>query len=79
MRRFLEPIAGFILSMASWEVWTNFAVSMLVAFFGGILAYFGKWISARIIRHFSEKRNVYVSKTRNRINAHRSPDEDVIF
>jgi uncharacterized integral membrane protein len=55
MKRLLEPVAGIILSYASWQAWTDLIVSLLVAFLGGALAYAGKCIAARIMRSFNPK------------------------
>jgi membrane protein DedA with SNARE-associated domain len=68
MKRCFEPIAGFLLSVTTWEVWTNLLVSMLVAFLGGALAYLGKWLCAKVIQHFAHRKNVFVSKTREQEN-----------
>jgi uncharacterized membrane protein (DUF441 family) len=76
MKKLLEPITGIILSFLSWEAWTDLVISLLVAFLGGALAYLGKWLCAQGIQHFSRKKNVFKSKTREAINAYESQDYD---
>lgn len=78
MKRFFEPVTGIILSFLSWAAWTDFLVSLFVAFLGGALAYLGKWVCARIVREFERKRNVFVSKTRDEQNSHNSPENQDI-
>ena len=56
MKRFYEPVAGAIVSFLSWAAWTDLMVSLIVAFLGGALAYLGKWICARIVRYFGDRR-----------------------
>jgi len=75
MKRLFEPITGTILSAISWAAWTDLLVSLLVAFVGGALAYLGKWLAAKIVQHFAHKKNVFVSKTREEINSHNSPEK----
>jgi hypothetical protein len=75
MKRLFEPITGTILSAISWAAWTDLLVSLLVAFLGGALAYLGKWICAKAVQHITHKKNVFVSKTRDEINSHNSPNK----
>lgn len=80
MKKFFEPILGSIISFLSYAAWTDLLVSLFAAFVGGGLAYLGKWIAAKIIRHFAEKRNVFTSNTRETIGRmNSSDDETVIF
>lgn len=81
MKRFFEPVIGSIISFLSYAAWTDFLVSLFVAFVGGGLAYLGKWVAAKIIRCYTEKRNVFQSKTRQAVGRYNSPDDDetVIF
>jgi len=72
MKRFLEPITGIVLSFLSWAAWTDIFVSLFVAFMGGALAYLGKWLCARIVASFGNKKNVLISKVREAINAKNS-------
>lgn len=76
MKRLFEPITGTILSAISWAAWTDLLLSLFVAFLGGALAYVGKWIAAKIVQHFAHKKSVFVSKTREAINGHNSPETE---
>lgn len=48
MQNAKEFALGFILSIASWETWENIFISLIIAFFGGMLAAAGKAIFNRI-------------------------------
>lgn len=52
-----EFVLGFFLSIASWETWENFIISLLIAFFGGILAAAGKALHNRIYEFFNKRKN----------------------
>lgn len=67
MKRLFEPLTGFILSFISWAAISDFLISILVAFIGGAAAYAGKWLCQKCITGL-HRRNVFVSKTRQRIN-----------
>lgn len=75
MKRFFEPITGIVLSYISWAAWTDFLVSLFVAFIGGALAYLGKWVCSRLLRELDHKKDVFTSKTRDEENSHNSPEE----
>lgn len=79
MKRLFEPIAGAITGWLSWAAFTDLMLSLLIAFATGAFAYLGKWMCAKCVQFFSRRKNVYVSKTREAINSHNSPDEPVIF
>lgn len=64
------------MSFLSWAAFYDFLLSLVVAFLGGALAYLGKIACQRIMSHISHKRNVFVSKTREELNAYNSPDEN---
>lgn len=57
MKRLFEPITGTILSAISWAAWTDLLTSLFVAFLGGALAYLGKWIAAKLVQKFSNRKN----------------------
>jgi|GEM_PF-4244848 uncharacterized membrane protein len=58
MQHAKEFVIGFVLSIASWETWENIFVSLLIAFFGGLLAAAGKALHNRIYARFHKnKRN----------------------
>lgn len=73
-QKFFEPITGAIISFFSYELFSDFFMSLLLAFLGGVLGYFGKWLCQRFIGFCTRKRNVFVSKTREEINTHNSPE-----
>jgi hypothetical protein len=76
MKRFLEPVTGVLLSIVTWEAWTDLFVSLFIAFMGGILAYLGKWLATRAVRHMTRRKNVFISRIREAVNSHNSPEED---
>jgi H+/Cl- antiporter ClcA len=79
MKRLFEPVAGAIMGWLSWAAFTDFVLSILIAFITGAFAYLGKWACAKCVQFFSKRKNVFVSKTREAINSHNSPDDTVIF
>jgi len=72
MKRFFEPIAGAITGWVSWAAFTDLFVSLIIAFATGAFAYLGKWVAAKAVLHFSKKKNVFVSQTREAINKHKT-------
>lgn len=56
MQNIREFAIGFVLSIASWETWENIFISLLIAFFGGLLAAAGKTIHNRIYNYFNNKK-----------------------
>ena len=47
-----EPIIGMLLSVASWELWQNVIISLVIAFVGGFLAAAGR----QLYRDYHERR-----------------------
>ena len=74
MKRLFEPVAGAIVGWLSWTAFTDFLLSVLVAFITGAFAYLGKWACAKCVQFFSKKNNVFVSKTREAINEHKTAE-----
>jgi len=76
MKRLFEPISGAIISFFSWAIFSDFFMSMLLAFLGGMVAYFGKWLCSRIIGFCTRNKNAFTSKTRDEQNSYNSPEID---
>ena len=74
MKRLFEPISGAIISFFSWAMFSDFLMSLILAFLGGILGYFGKWLCSKIIAYITQKKNVFTSKTRDEQNSYNSPE-----
>jgi len=72
MKRLFEPIAGAITGLISYSAFTDFVLSLSIAFATGAFAYLGKWVAAKAVQFFSKKKNVYVSKVREAINEHKT-------
>ena len=79
MKRLFEPVAGAITGWLSYAAFTDFLLSLLIAFATGAFAYLGKWACAKCVQFFVKKRNVFVSPSHEVINRQNSPDEHVIF
>ena len=47
----LEPVTGFILAAASWDIVGNILLSTTIAFFGGIAA----WMAKKLCEYFYKK------------------------
>ena len=72
MKRLFEPVAGAIMGWISWAAFTDFLLSILIAFITGAFAYLGKWACAKCVQFFSKKRNVFVSKVREVQNEYKT-------
>jgi hypothetical protein len=48
MKRFFESMVGFCAAFISMETMQNIIVSLVVAFFGGILAHLGKMLCMKL-------------------------------
>lgn len=72
MKRLFEPIAGAITGWLSWAAFTDFMLSLLVAFATGAFAYLGKYACVKCVQFFSKKRNVFVSKVREAQNEYKT-------
>lgn len=75
MKRLFEPIAGSITGLITWAAFTDFMLSLLIAFATGAFAYLGKWACAKCVQFFSKKRNVFVSKVREAQNEYKTENE----
>ena len=74
MKRLFEPIAGAITGLISYEAFTDFMLSLAIAFATGAFAYLGKWACAKCVQFFSKKKNVFVSKAREAMNEHKTAE-----
>lgn len=72
MKRLFEPIAGAVTGWISYAAFTDFLLSILIAFITGAFAYLGKWVAAKGVQFFSKKKNAFVSKAREAINEHKT-------
>lgn len=52
----LTPIFGFVLGWISFESLQNIMYSLLIAFLGGIAAWFGKWLCDYIYNKLKSKK-----------------------
>jgi hypothetical protein len=76
MKRLFEPISGAIISFFSWTLFSDFLMSLILAFLGGMMGYFGKWLCNKAINCCTRRRNVFISKVRDRINRQKSPESE---
>ena len=51
LQKAFEPVTGFILAAASWDMLSNILVSTLIAFLGGIAA----WMAKKLCEYFYKK------------------------
>lgn len=57
MKRFTEPIIGFLTAVSTFEAWSNFLLSLILAFLGGALGFLGKYLVQRAISKFNNRKN----------------------